>query len=99
LAELGDGTYGRVFFAEDRLTGQKVAIKMIEDALTNEVNAKYASRELKLLRLISSLDKSIYATKLHDVILPKQKHSTSIFLVQEYFGTDLRNLMTKFTDV
>lgn len=89
---IGQGTFGQVFKAEDRDTGKEVAIKLMKNVLSSELNAKYASREIKVMRHLSQND-SLYTTKLMDVIIPEEQQDSHIYIVQEHFGMDLESLI------
>jgi serine/threonine protein kinase len=47
--KIGFGAYGMVFAAKDNKTGEEVAIKKIQTAFSNLVDAKRVLREIKIL--------------------------------------------------
>ena len=68
---LGTGTFGTVVKAQNRHTGQMVAIKCIENSLNDVYQVKKVLREIIILRKFNDMKNSIFVTKLIDIILPK----------------------------
>ena len=50
---VGKGAYGVVCSCRDTETGLKVAVKKVEDAIVDPVDAKRTLREIKLLRFLN----------------------------------------------
>lgn len=87
---IGQGSYGQVHKATNRLTKQVVAIKYIKGFMKNSDHAKMVVRELTILRKLSKIKKNIFTTKLLDVVLAGEPDKfESIFLVMEYVDQDL----------
>ena len=74
---LGKGTFGKVKLAEQTLTGEKVAIKILEkDRIIDVADVERVSREIHILKLIRHPN----IIQLYEIIeTPKQ-----LFLVMEY---------------
>jgi serine/threonine protein kinase len=53
-SELGQGAYGLVVSAQDEISGETIAIKMITRVLDKVVLARRALREITLLRHFAS---------------------------------------------
>ena len=52
LKIIGVGAYGVVVSVQDTITGELLAIKKIEKVFDNEIFAKRALREIKIMRLL-----------------------------------------------
>ena len=103
--KLGAGGFGIVFDAKDRLTGQKVAIKMIE-VRQDSYYIRKLLREIIILRKLSEMEDNVFTNKLLDVILPtgvqneiesqgtfQNSNFTHVFLVLEKSDRDLKTLL------
>ena len=53
IKAVGKGAYGVVCSCRDTETGLKVAVKKVEDAIVDPVDAKRTLREIKLLRFLN----------------------------------------------
>ena len=106
LEKLGKGSYGLVVKAKHRETGKVCAIKHIKDVFYNQYEAHKVFREVHIMRKLSSMKTNIFTSKLVDVIVPfssDQENSLSqkesqllfeeIFLVQEYFHSDMSHII------
>lgn len=105
LEKLGKGSYGLVVKAKHRETGKLCAIKHIKDVFYNEYEAHKVLREVHIMRKLSTMKTNIFTSKLVDVIVPfrDQENSLSqkesqllfeeIFLVQEFFHSDMSNII------
>lgn len=87
LEKIGEGTYGVVFKATDRLSGQVVALKKIRLDAEDEGIPSTAIREISLLKELQHPN----IVRLYDVIHTERK----LTLVFEYLDQDLK----KYLDV
>ena len=96
---IGKGSYGIVCSAQNRYTGEKVAIKHIDRVLADKADTVRIIRELRFLRLL----KHPNIIAVHDVMLPSQrKDFDAIYIVFELLDTDLAHLIrskTKYEEV
>lgn len=60
LEKVGEGTYGKVYKAQDKMTGQLVALKKTRLEMDEEGIPPTALREISILQLLS---KSIYVVR------------------------------------
>jgi mitogen-activated protein kinase 1/3 len=92
LKPCGDGSYGFVASAVDKLTGRMVAIKKIKDTFKDLVDAKRILRELKLLRHFNSHENII---TLYDIMTvpPNTPDFTDIYLVTNLMESDLERII------
>ncbi|KAL9272627.1 Mitogen-activated protein kinase 3-like protein [Drosera capensis] len=90
LKELGNGAYGVVCSAHDRLTKVNVAIKKVTNVFENVTDGLRILREMILLRHMNH--KNIIALK--DIMLPDQKTNfKDAYLVYELMDTDLNRIV------
>lgn len=88
LEKVGEGTYGKVYKAKDKVTGQLVALKKTRLEMDEEGVPPTALREVSLLQMLSH---SIYVIKLLCVEHIDYKNGKPLFyLVFEYLDTDLK---------
>lgn len=80
--KIGEGSYGVVYKALNRLTGQLVALKNIRHNAGEEGMPSTAIREISLLKEL----KHPNIVRLHDVVMV----DSSIYLILEYLSMDLR---------
>eukprot|EP00105_Crassostrea_gigas_P008721 XP_011423389.1 PREDICTED: cyclin-dependent kinase 2 [Crassostrea gigas] len=85
IEKIGEGTYGVVYKAQDKTTGQLVALKKIRLDTESEGVPSTAIREISLLK---ELDQSCIV-RLLDVVHSEQK----LYLVFEYLNQDLKKYM------
>ncbi|XP_072954809.1 cyclin-dependent kinase B1-1 [Typha angustifolia] len=91
LEKVGEGTYGKVYKAQDKATGQLVALKKTRLEMDEEGIPPTALREISLLQLLSQ---SIYVVRLLSVEHVEKNGKPVLYLVFEYVDTDLK----KFVD-
>jgi serine/threonine protein kinase len=92
LKPIGDGSYGFVVSATDRVTGQKVAIKKIKDTFIDVVDAKRILRELKLLRHLSGHENIISILDIMSVP-PNTQRFDDIYIVTNLMESDLERII------
>lgn len=92
LKPIGDGSYGFVVSALDRITGQKVAIKKIKDTFIDVVDAKRILRELKLLRHLSGHENIISILDIMSVP-PNTERFDDIYIVTNLMESDLERII------
>ena len=87
LEKIGEGTYGVVYKAKDRVTGEIVALKKIRLEAEDEGIPSTAIREISLLKELQHPN----IVRLYDVVHTEKK----LTLVFEYLDQDLK----KYLDV
>ncbi|EES15619.1 hypothetical protein BDA96_08G028100 [Sorghum bicolor] len=92
LEKVGEGTYGKVYKAQDKATGQLVALKKTRLEMDEEGIPPTALREISLLNLLSH---SIYVVRLLAVEQAAKNGKPVLYLVFEFLDTDLK----KYLDV
>lgn len=107
LAHLGQGTYGEVFKARDKKTGDVVAIKKIKmDTDNKEGFPITALREIKILSRLAASDLKIDGHLLRDNIIrlreivrsdssEANKHRGSVYMVFDYMHHDMAGLLDR----
>jgi len=85
LEKIGEGTYGEVFKARNRKSGEIIALKKIRMESEDEGIPSTAVREISILKQLDHPN----IVHLHDVILTE----TSLTLVFEYLDQDLKNYL------
>jgi len=83
MEKVGEGTYGEVFKAKDRVTGKYVAIKKIRLDAEDEGVPSTSIREISLLK---ELNQDPNIVRLEDVIHSKNR----LYLVFEFIDFDLK---------
>ncbi|KAK9501455.1 hypothetical protein O3M35_012174 [Rhynocoris fuscipes] len=95
IAHIGEGTYGQVYKAKDRQSGEMVALKKVRLENEKEGFPITAVREIKILRQLNH--KNI--VNLREIVTDKQdaldfkKDKGSFYLVFEYMDHDLMGLL------
>ncbi|XP_039071127.1 mitogen-activated protein kinase 16-like isoform X2 [Hibiscus syriacus] len=87
---IGKGSYGVVCSAYDTHTGEKVAIKKINDIFEHVSDATRILREIKLLRLLRHPD--IVEIK-HILLPPSRREFKDIYVVFELMESDLHQVI------
>jgi len=88
IEKIGEGTYGVVFKAKDKMTEQFVALKKIRLETENEGVPSTAIREISILKELEHPG----VVRLLDVVHQEQK----LFMVFEYLDKDLKKLMDDY---
>ncbi len=92
LRPIGDGSYGIVVSAVDKVTGRKVAIKKIKDTFMDVVDAKRILREIKLLRHLNTHENVISILDLMSVP-PNSDQFDDIYIVTNLMESDLERII------
>ncbi|KAJ0788866.1 putative mitogen-activated protein kinase CMGC-MAPK family [Helianthus annuus] len=93
---IGKGSYGVVGSAVDTHTGEKVAIKKINDVFEHVSDATRILREIKLLRLLKHPD--IVQIK-HIMLPPSRREFKDIYVVFELMECDLHQVIKANDDL
>ncbi|XAR68393.1 Mitogen-activated protein kinase [Bertholletia excelsa] len=93
---VGKGSYGVVASATDTHTGEKVAIKKINDVFEHVSDATRILREIKLLRLLRHPD--IVEIK-HIMLPPSRREFRDIYVVFELMESDLHQVIKANDDL
>ncbi|XP_073154577.1 cell division control protein 2 homolog C [Henckelia pumila] len=91
LEKVGEGTYGKVYRAKEKATGQVVALKKTRLEMDEEGVPPTALREVSLLQMLSQ---SLYVVRLLCVEHVDNKNGKPLlYLVFEYLDTDLKKFI------
>ncbi|RLN13106.1 mitogen-activated protein kinase 12 [Panicum miliaceum] len=93
---IGKGSYGVVAAAVDTRTGERVAIKKINDVFEHVSDATRILREIKLLRLLRHPD--IVEIK-HIMLPPSRREFRDIYVVFELMESDLHQVIKANDDL
>lgn len=93
---IGKGSYGVVASAVDTRTGEKVAIKKINDVFEHVSDATRILREIKLLRLLRHPD--VVEIK-HIMLPPSRREFKDIYVVFELMESDLHQVIRANDDL
>ncbi|XP_062234158.1 mitogen-activated protein kinase 12-like [Phragmites australis] len=93
---IGKGSYGVVAAAVDTCTGERVAIKKINDVFEHVSDATRILREIKLLRLLRHPD--IVEIK-HIMLPPSRREFQDIYVVFELMESDLHQVIKANDDL
>lgn len=90
IKAIGKGAYGTVCSAKNTVTGEKVAIKKIQNAFENLTDARRTLREIKLLRHL----KHENVIGVRDLLYPsKPQDFKDVYIVYELMDTDLHQII------
>ncbi|WKX99745.1 hypothetical protein Q1695_014538 [Nippostrongylus brasiliensis] len=95
LYQVGEGTYGQVYKARDKITGEQVALKKVRLENEKEGFPITAVREIKILRQLNHAN----VVKLLDIVTDKlsaadmRTERANFYLVFEYVDHDLMGLL------
>ncbi|KAK6028705.1 kinase domain protein [Ostertagia ostertagi] len=95
LYQVGEGTYGQVYKARDKITGEQVALKKVRLENEKEGFPITAVREIKILRQLNHAN----VVKLVDIVTDKlsaadmRTERANFYLVFEYVDHDLMGLL------
>ncbi|CAM8966918.1 unnamed protein product [Rhodiola kirilowii] len=90
LEKVGEGTYGKVYKAKDKNSGQLVALKKTRLEMDEEGIPPTALREVSLLQMLSQ---SMYIVQLLCVEHVSKNDKPLLYLVFEYLDTDLKKFI------
>uniref|UniRef100_A0A803PXH0 Protein kinase domain-containing protein n=1 Tax=Cannabis sativa TaxID=3483 RepID=A0A803PXH0_CANSA len=94
LEKVGEGTYGKVYKARDKVTGKIVALKKTRLHEDEEGVPPTTLREVSILRMLS---RDPHIVRLMDVKQGFNKEGkTVLYLVFEYMDTDLKKFIRSF---
>ncbi|KAG0466228.1 hypothetical protein HPP92_017229 [Vanilla planifolia] len=94
LEKVGEGTYGKVYKAREKATGEIVALKKTRLPEDDEGVPPTTLREVSLLRMLSQ---DPHIVRLLDLKQGQNKKGQSIlYLVFEYMDTDLKKYIRRF---
>ncbi|XP_073048497.1 mitogen-activated protein kinase 9-like [Primulina eburnea] len=93
---IGKGSYGIVASAVDTYSGEKVAIKKINDVFEHVSDATRILREIKLLRLLRHPD--IVVIK-HVMLPPSRREFQDIYVIFELMESDLHQVIKANDDL
>jgi serine/threonine protein kinase len=88
MGEIGEGTYGTVFKAMDKQSGQIVALKKVR---MHHENDGFPITSLREINILSQLSQHPNVIKLQEVVVGYKKDS--VFLSFEYCHADLANIV------
>ena len=87
---LGTGSYGKVALASKKSTGQKVAIKRMENIFDDETDCKRILREVTLMRKL----KHPFVVDLIELLMPTDLETfDTLYVVMEYAESDLKKII------
>ncbi|KAJ4780067.1 Cyclin-dependent kinase 2 [Rhynchospora pubera] len=93
LEKVGEGTYGKVYKAQDKATGQLVALKKTRLEMDEEGIPPTALREVSILQLLAQ---SIYIVRLLCVEHVQKNGKPILYLVFEFLETDLKKFIDTY---
>ena len=90
IRPIGKGAYGVVCSAKDKEKGEKCAIKKINSAFDNIMDARRTLREIKILQHLGKHENII---ELKDLMKPAAVPFDDVYLVYELMDTDLHQII------
>lgn len=108
MSKVGEGTYGTVYKAVHKLSGQKVAIKAIElkaqGSKEGHQHLLMIAREIYILCRLSVMEHNNFTVKLLDIDVNPEAWSdasalSTIYLVSDYMPCDLYSLMQSKNEI
>ncbi|EAY10933.1 CMGC family protein kinase [Trichomonas vaginalis G3] len=88
IKKVGKGAYGIVWRAQDRVTGQLVALKKVFGAFQNVIDAQRTYREITLLRQLKSHPFIVGLLQVH-----RAENDNDIYLAFEFMDTDVHTVI------
>jgi cyclin-dependent kinase 12/13 len=92
LEQIGEGTYGQVYMAKNKTTGEIVALKKVRMDNEKEGFPITAIREIKILKNLAHKN----VVKLKEIVVSRahaaNQNKGSIYMVFEYLDHDLTGL-------
>lgn len=106
IGHLGQGTYGEVFKAKDRETGEIVAVKKIKMENEKEGFPITAVREIKILSMLASSDLMLQGELMRDSVIrlreiarsdasEENDYKGSVYMVFDFMEHDLAGLLER----
>uniref|UniRef100_A0A7S3UIQ5 Protein kinase domain-containing protein n=1 Tax=Oxyrrhis marina TaxID=2969 RepID=A0A7S3UIQ5_OXYMA len=89
VKKLGSGAYGCVASFKDATTGEKVAVKKIQNAYADVIDGKRILREIRLMRHF----KHDNVSRIRDLIPPNKPQHDDIYIVMDLMETDLHRVI------
>jgi len=90
IRPIGKGAYGVVCSAKDKEKGEKCAIKKINSAFDNIMDARRTLREIRILQHLGKHENII---ELKDLMKPAAVPFDDVYLVYELMDTDLHQII------
>ena len=96
IKTIGQGAYGVVISCSDALTGEAVAVKKIQKAFDNMIDAKRVCREIRLLRHLEHEN----LMSITDIVQPASFDSfRDVYIVSPLMETDLHRIIYSRQDL
>ena len=67
---IGQGAFGQVVKAKNRVSGEYVAIKLVTNCFYNSASTRQILREILLMRRLQRFENNIFTIGLKDIIVP-----------------------------
>jgi cyclin-dependent kinase 12/13 len=106
VGHLGQGTYGEVFKARDKSTGELVAVKRIKMENEKEGFPITAVREIKILSMLAADESRFSGERMNEAIIKLRevvrsdacednKYEGSVYMVFDYMAADMAGLLER----